>query len=98
MKYLRELRLFLPHQKWYPVMDGNQVFILGLGLQFPWKLVDQHLDTSTKPSVLTLNVAADRGSLYPCPAPVVAKPVLHMIYQCPYGRVEQLVPSRQSKS
>ncbi len=48
-------------------MDGNQIFILGLGLQFPWKLVSQHLDTSTKPSTLTLKVAADRGSLYPCP-------------------------------
>ncbi len=56
-------------------MDGKQVFILGLGLQSPRKLVGQNLDTLTKPSVLTLNVAADRGSLYlcaccgkPCPA------------------------------
>ncbi|WP_157674044.1 hypothetical protein [Endozoicomonas ascidiicola] len=48
-------------------MDGNQVFILGLGLQSPWKLVGQNLDTSTKPNTLTIDVAADRGSLYPCP-------------------------------
>ena len=48
-------------------MDGSQVFILGLGLQSPWKLVGQHLDTSSKPNTLTLDVAADRGSLYPCP-------------------------------
>jgi len=28
-------------------MDGNQIFALGLGLEAPWKLVDQHLDTSS---------------------------------------------------
>ena len=48
-------------------MDGNQVFVLGLGLQAPWKLIDQNLDTSTNPNKLRLNVGADRGSLFPCP-------------------------------
>lgn len=48
-------------------MDGNQVFMLGLGLQAPWKIVDQHLDTTKKPNDLTFNVGAARGSLYPCP-------------------------------
>ncbi len=48
-------------------MDGNQIFMLGLGLQAPWKIVDQHLDTTKKPNELVLNVGAERGSLYPCP-------------------------------
>ncbi|MCW7551646.1 ISL3 family transposase [Endozoicomonas gorgoniicola] len=48
-------------------MDGNQIFMLGLGLQAPWKIVDQHLDTSQKPNQLRLRVSADRGSLFPCP-------------------------------
>ena len=48
-------------------MDGNQIFMLGLGLQAPWQLVDQHLDVSKKPNELRLALGADRGSLYPCP-------------------------------
>jgi len=48
-------------------MDGNQILALGLGLEAPWKLSDQHLDTSTSPNELHLTVSADRGSLFPCP-------------------------------
>ena len=48
-------------------MDGNQIFMLGLGLQAPWKIVDQHLDTVKSPNELRLSVGAERGSLYPCP-------------------------------
>ena len=48
-------------------MDGNQVLMLGLGLQAPWQLTQQHLETTRTPNVLTLTVSADRGSLYPCP-------------------------------
>jgi len=48
-------------------MDGNQILALGLGLEAPWKLVDQHLDTSSSPHQLHLTVEADRGSLFPCP-------------------------------
>ena len=48
-------------------MDGNQIFMLGLGLQAPWKIVDQHLDITKKPNELRLVVGAERGSLYPCP-------------------------------
>ena len=48
-------------------MDGNQIFMLGLGLQAPWKIVDQHLDITKKPNKLRLVVGAERGSLYPCP-------------------------------
>ena len=46
-------------------MDGTQVLTLGLGLQAPWKLKDQHLDTTSSPHRLELFVEADRGSLYP---------------------------------
>ena len=49
-------------------MDGNQILTLGLGLQAPWKLKDQHLDTSVSPHRLDLYVEAERGSLYPCPS------------------------------
>ena len=35
-------------------MDGNQILTLGLGLQAPWKLKDQHLDTSVSPHRLDL--------------------------------------------
>ena len=48
-------------------MDGNQIFMLGLGLQAPWKIVDQHFDTMKSPNELRLSVGAERGSLYPCP-------------------------------
>ncbi len=48
-------------------MDGPQILTLGLGLQAPWILKDQHLDTSVSPHQLDLYVEAERGSLYPCP-------------------------------
>ena len=48
-------------------MDGNEVLMLGLGLQPPWKLMGQVLNTDKQPHELNLEVAADRGSLYPCP-------------------------------
>ncbi|WP_444999275.1 ISL3 family transposase [Halomonas mongoliensis] len=48
-------------------MDGTQILTLGLGLQAPWVLKDQHLDTSVSPHQLDLYVEAERGSLYPCP-------------------------------
>jgi transposase len=48
-------------------MDGNEILLLGLGIQSPWKLVDQHLDTEKSPHELHLEVKADRGSTYPCP-------------------------------
>ena len=48
-------------------MDGNQIFMLGLGIQAPWKIIDQHLDTAKSPNELTLSIGAERGSLYPCP-------------------------------
>ena len=48
-------------------MDGTQILTLGLGLEAPWLLKDQHLDTSVSPHRLDLYVEAERGSLYPCP-------------------------------
>lgn len=46
-------------------MDGTQ--ILTLGLEAPWILKDQYLDTTVSPHHLDLYVEAERGSLYPCP-------------------------------
>ena len=48
-------------------MDGNEILLLGLGLQSPWQLVSQHLDTDKHPHELTLEVKAERGSQYACP-------------------------------
>lgn len=48
-------------------MDGNDILLLGLGLQAPWKRVDQSLDMDKKPHELPLRVQAERGSESPCP-------------------------------
>jgi transposase len=48
-------------------MDANDVLALGLGVTPPWKLVGQRLDGSTQPNQLHLEVAAERGALFPCP-------------------------------
>jgi transposase len=48
-------------------MDANTVLALGLGVTPPWRLVGQRLDTTQQPGVLNLEVAADRGALFPCP-------------------------------
>lgn len=48
-------------------MDANDVLALGLGVTPPWRLVSQRLDTTTRPHQLHLEVAAERGSLFPCP-------------------------------
>ena len=53
-------------------MDANTVLALGLGMTPPWRLVGQRLDTGKQPHELHLEVAADRGSLFPCP--VCGKP------------------------
>ena len=49
-------------------MDANDVLALGLGVTPPWRLVSQRLDTATQPHQLHLEVAAERGALFPCPA------------------------------
>jgi transposase len=48
-------------------MDGDRILALGLGVSPPWALVGQRLDTTVSPHVLRLEVAAERGSLFPCP-------------------------------
>jgi transposase len=53
-------------------MDANTVLALGLGVTPPWRLVSQRLDTGKQPHELHLEVAAERGSLFPCP--VCGKP------------------------
>lgn len=48
-------------------MDGNEILLLGLGIQSPWKLIDQRLDMDKQPHELHLAVGSDRGTKYPCP-------------------------------
>ncbi|MFP4243867.1 MAG: ISL3 family transposase [Ectothiorhodospira sp.] len=48
-------------------MDGNEILLLGLGIQSPWELVEQRLDTDKQPHELHLQVKAERGSRYACP-------------------------------
>ena len=48
-------------------MDGTQILALGLGLEAPWILKNQHLDTAVSPHRLDLYVEPVRiFSLY-CP-------------------------------
>jgi len=48
-------------------MNEYDVISLGLGIQPPWKIVGQILDTSKQPNELRIKIRADRGSRYPCP-------------------------------
>ena len=48
-------------------MRGDEIRLLGIGIQPPWQLVDQHLDTTTRPHELHLRVQAERGARYACP-------------------------------
>ena len=48
-------------------MDSKEILLLGLGVQSPWQLVDQHLDTDKHPHELHLTVRCERGTKYPCP-------------------------------
>ncbi len=48
-------------------MFAEEIFALGLGLTPPWKVMSQHLDTDKTPSVLHLEIGAERGAEYPCP-------------------------------
>ena len=49
-------------------MDANMVLALGLGMRPPWRLVGQRLDTGKQLHELHLDVCAERGSLFACPA------------------------------
>jgi hypothetical protein len=48
-------------------MRGDKIWLLGIGIQAPSQLVDQHLDTSKQPHKLRLQVEGERGARYPCP-------------------------------
>lgn len=48
-------------------MNSNDIITLGLGLQAPWEITGQLLDTSKSPHELRLTIAAGRGTLFPCP-------------------------------
>ncbi len=48
-------------------MEDREIFSVGLGLVAPWEVLSQHLATEKKPQELPLELAADRGSLFPCP-------------------------------
>ena len=48
-------------------MNEYDIISLGLGIQPPWRIVGQVLDTSRNPHELRIKIKADRGSKYPCP-------------------------------
>ena len=48
-------------------MDTKDALALGLGIAPPWKLVGQRLDTDKRPNELHIELAADRGAMFPCP-------------------------------
>jgi len=48
-------------------MNDTNIFALGLGLEEPWRIVGQILETDKNPHELRLRLAADRGSMFPCP-------------------------------
>jgi hypothetical protein len=48
-------------------VEGNEILLLGLGIQAPWRLVDQHLDIDMEPHELRLQVSSERGTKYACP-------------------------------
>ncbi len=48
-------------------MNNNDIIALGIGLQDPWELIGQKLDTKKNPHELRLAIKAPRGTPYPCP-------------------------------
>jgi transposase len=55
-------------------MNGNDIIALGLGLQAPWEIIGQLLNTETMPHELQLSIQARRGTQYPCPVCGVSCP------------------------
>lgn len=48
-------------------MNDFDVIGLGLGIERPWRIVGQQLDTSVQPYCLKIKIKADRGAEFPCP-------------------------------
>ena len=48
----------LPHflTAWKIMMDGNEILLLGIGIQSPWQLVSQQLNTEKNPHEGTVNL------------------------------------------
>jgi len=49
------------------VSNSQDIFALGLGLEEPWRLEGQNLDTNKQPHELHLRVGARRGAQFACP-------------------------------
>ncbi|CAO0824726.1 transposase [Desulfarculales bacterium] len=49
------------------IMDAGELLALGLGLQPPWRLVGQRVDTDKQPHEVFLEADADRGTEHPRP-------------------------------
>ena len=56
-------------------MNGNDIITLGLGLQAPWEIIGQTLNTEKSPHELRLTIQARRGTRYPCPVCGSSSPV-----------------------
>jgi len=48
-------------------VNGLDVIALGLGIEPPWKIVGQFLDTGVTPHQLKIRIRAERGAEFPCP-------------------------------
>lgn len=48
-------------------MNEFDVIALGLGIEAPWRIVGQILDTGVEPHELRIRIKADRGAEFPCP-------------------------------
>jgi transposase len=48
-------------------MDTSDILLLGVGIQPPWQLVGQRLDTAKHPHELNLEVKCERGTKFACP-------------------------------
>ena len=48
-------------------MNSKDIITLGLGLQAPWEITGQLLDTDKTPHELRLTIQAGRGERYACP-------------------------------
>ncbi len=48
-------------------MNEYDIISFGLGIQPPWRIVGQVLDTSKNPHESRIKIRADRGSKYPRP-------------------------------
>jgi len=48
-------------------MTGSNIFTLGLGIEPPWRIVSQHLETGKQPHELRMELASEGGRAIPLP-------------------------------